>query len=248
MSHSCAQWRGEIGAYVVGALDDCARVRVARHLAACAGCRADHTELVPVRDWLGLLALTASGLELGPAAQPGRPLHDSLRQDPLPAASSFRAAGFNDAQVPRPRQESGTQFQAQPAGRLRSVRRQTRRWLPATGAALAAATAAIAVIVSSGAPTRTFRAADSATGVSGRAQLHETPTGTQIDLTASGLPTGQRCILVAVTRNGTDIAGSWDATYDGSARIAGTSAFRANQLTAIRIESDTGILLLSIRV
>jgi hypothetical protein len=94
----------------------------------------------------------------------------------------------------------------------------------------------------------TYRAADSATGVSARAQLHDTPTGTQIDLTASGLPAAQRCILVAVTRSGTDIAGSWDGTYDGSARIAGTSAFRASQLTAIRIESDTGILLLSIRV
>jgi hypothetical protein len=38
MSHSCAQWRGEIGAYVVGAIDSGARGRVARHLAACAGC------------------------------------------------------------------------------------------------------------------------------------------------------------------------------------------------------------------
>jgi hypothetical protein len=51
-----------------------------------------------------------------------------------------------------------------------------------------------------------------------------------------------------VAPGGADIAGTWDATYDGSARIAGTSAFRASQLTALRIESDTGVLLLRIRV
>jgi hypothetical protein len=241
MSHSCAQWRGEIGAYVVGALDNCARDRVTRHLAACAGCRADHAELVPVRDCLGLLALTASGLELGPAVQPGRPLHDSLRQGPLPAAHS------DDAQVTPSCPGSATQFPARPTSKSRAILPRTRRWLPATGAALAAVAATVAVLVSSSTPT-TFRAVDSVTGVSGDAQLHDTPAGTQIDLTASGLPRHQRCILVAVTRGGTDIAGSWNAAYDGSARIAGTTAYPASQLTALRIESDTGILLLSIHV
>jgi hypothetical protein len=51
-----------------------------------------------------------------------------------------------------------------------------------------------------------------------------------------------------VGRGGADIAGTWDATYDGSARIAGTSAFPARQLIALRIQSDTGVLLLTIRI
>jgi hypothetical protein len=85
MSHSCAQWRGEIGAYIVGALDGCARDLVTRHLAACAGCRADYAELVPVRYWLGLLAL--------PADQLVRPLHDSLQEAPISAASSTPRIG-----------------------------------------------------------------------------------------------------------------------------------------------------------
>ncbi|MBO0824740.1 MAG: hypothetical protein J2P27_12910 [Actinobacteria bacterium] len=66
MSRSCAEWRGEIGAYAVGALDGCARDRIARHLAVCAGCQADYNELVPVLDWLGF-ALAAGALEPGPA-------------------------------------------------------------------------------------------------------------------------------------------------------------------------------------
>lgn len=242
MSHSCAQWRGEIGAYIVGALDGCARDRVTRHLAACAGCRADYDELVPVRDWLSLLARTAGAPEPGPARQPGRPLHNAPREGPLPPPRS------HDAPVPGSCPGSASQGPAQPTGKLRAIRPRTRRWLPAAGAALAAAAATAAVLLSSGAPARTFRAADSATGVSAHAQLHDTPAGTQIDLTASGLPGHERCILVAVTSSGTDIAGSWDAAYDGSAQITGTSAFPANQLTSLRIESDTGILLLSIRV
>jgi anti-sigma factor RsiW len=59
MSHSCAEWRGDIGAYIVGALDRRARARVSRHLAACEGCRADYEDLVPVRAWLGRLAPAA---------------------------------------------------------------------------------------------------------------------------------------------------------------------------------------------
>ena len=242
MSHSCAQWRGDIGAYIVGALDGRARDRVTRHLTACAGCRADHDELVPVRDWLSLLALTAGGPEPGRPGRPGRTMHTAPRQGALPPPCS------HDPPIPRSCPGSGSKGPAQPTGKLRAIRPRTRPWLPAAGAALAAAAATAAVLLSSGAPARTFRAADSATGVSAHAQLHDTPAGTQIDLTVSGLPGHERCILVAMTSSGTDIAGSWDAAYDGSAQITGTSAFPANQLTTLRIESDTGILLLTIRV
>lgn len=213
MSHSCAEWRGDIGAYIVGGLDGPARARVSRHLAACPGCRADYDDLVPVRAWLSRLRLGARRPEPGRAGQPGWP---------------------PDAWLPE--------------GKLRAIRPSPRRRLLAAGVALAAAVAFLAVLVISGPSARSFRAVDNATGVSGRAQLHGTPVGTQIDLTASGLPGGERCVLVAVARGGADIAGTWDATYDGSARIAGTSAFPASQLTALRIESDTGLLLLSIRV
>ena len=243
MSHSCAPWRGEIGAYVVGALDNPARDRVTRHLVACAGCRADYGELVPVREMLGMLDLNAAEPERGHAGQPAHRLHDPCLDGPADAAG--------EAPVARPYRGSGTQSRAKPAASLRWSRPRTRRWMPASAAALAALGAlatVVAVLVSSAAPARMFRAADSATGVSGRAQLHDTPAGTQINLTASGLPRDERCILVAVTRRGTDIAGSWSATYDGLAGIAGMTAFPASRLTALRIESDTGKLLLSIRV
>lgn len=215
MSHACVQWRGDIGACILGALDGLARARLTRHLTACASCRAEYEELVPVRDWLGLLAL--------PADQP----------------DSLTASGSGDVLVPA---RHGT-------GR-RVGRPRTWRTLPAAvaAAACAAACVIVALLLGAGTPAPTYRAANSTTGISGHAQLHGTPTGTQIDLTASGLPRNERCILVAVTRGATDIAGSWGPAYNGSAHMTGTTAFPASQLTALRIESDTGILLLTIRL
>jgi hypothetical protein len=230
MSYSCAEWRGDIGAYIVGALDGRARIRVSRHLAACDGCRADYDDLVPVRAWLRLLPL------------PGRPEPGSASQ----LARPHPDPPFDAARVPHSPRESGTWSPApHPPGRLIAIRLRRRRSLLA---AVAAAVAFLAALVISGPSARSYRAVDSATGVSGHAQLHGTPTGTEIDLTARGLPAGKRCILIAVARGGADIAGTWEATYDGSARIAGTSAFPPSRLTALRIESRAGLVLLTIQV
>jgi len=56
MSQSCAGRRGDIGAYLVGALDGGARARLIRHLETCVGCRMDYDDLVPVRGLLSQLA------------------------------------------------------------------------------------------------------------------------------------------------------------------------------------------------
>jgi hypothetical protein len=239
MSRSCAQWRGDIGAYIIGALDARARGQVTRHMADCAGCRADYDELVPVRNWLGLLDLATCAPQPGAAGQPGSFTNQPLQEGPVPAADPLIQPSWR---------ESGTRIPAHPAEPPRAGRPRARRWGLAGGAVLAAAAVTVAALISSGAAPQTYSAADSATGVSARAQLHETPAGTQIDLTATGLPAHERCILVALGSAGADIAGSWDATYGGSARIVATTAFPASQLTALRIESDTGALLASIRL
>jgi hypothetical protein len=52
MTHGCDRWRGDLGAYVIGALDrdECAAIE--RHLAVCLACRTDYKYLLPVRDVL----------------------------------------------------------------------------------------------------------------------------------------------------------------------------------------------------
>jgi hypothetical protein len=136
-----------------------------------------------------------------------------------------------------------------PLPALRPPRRRAgRRWI--VGAAVAVAGAAVAVLaaVGLGRSAPTFQAFDHATGVHGAARLHAAPTGTEIELTVAGLQAGERCIVVAVSARESDVAGTWSATYDGMARVAGTSAIPVGRLTALRIESGSGRLLLNIPV
>jgi hypothetical protein len=94
----------------------------------------------------------------------------------------------------------------------------------------------------------TFSAADHATGVHGLARLQATPAGTRIMLTVKGVPADERCRLVAVSHRGREVAASWSAGYDGTARIIGTSAIRKYNLTALQVESPGHKLLLIIRM
>jgi hypothetical protein len=248
MSRSCAQWRGEIGACIVGALDSTARGWLSRHLADCPGCRADYEELAPLRDWLS--QLTAADV-LADTGQPDRrqvqlpPSPPAVQPGTTPRPHHSRDAGTRLRTVLRRDARPG--LAAQFSWKPRVIPARARRWLLAS-AGLAAGAAVAGILLSSGPAGRTYQAASTSSGVSGQVELHSTPVGTQIDLTASGLHPGERCILVALARGSAEIAGTWDATYKGSARIVGTSAFPASQLTALRIESPSGLLLLSIRV
>lgn len=60
MSRACREWRGDIGACIVGALGEDERAPLARHLAVCSGCRADYDELAEVRTWLSKLTFYGS--------------------------------------------------------------------------------------------------------------------------------------------------------------------------------------------
>ena len=224
MSSACAEWRGDIGGYLVGALDDHERARVTRHLARCPGCRAELDSLLPVRDWLSRLAATA------PVPPTWAPL--GAARAPLPGAR-LATAGL----LPRPR-----------LTRLHLKRPSIRRHALAALVTLAGTATAVALAVIFSPSAATYQAFDRATGVDGQAQLQATPAGTRIDLTIGGLPGGERCTLVAVSPGRTEIAGTWDTTYEGPAQVWGTSALRLGQLTALRVELNTGELLLRIPV
>jgi anti-sigma factor RsiW len=49
MSQGCIKWRGDLGAYVIGALDREERAAMRRHLAVCPACRADYEDLLHLR-------------------------------------------------------------------------------------------------------------------------------------------------------------------------------------------------------
>ena len=52
---ACPGWRGDLAAYLVGALDPQACAAVRRHLGTCPACQAEYEDLVPVVGWLALL-------------------------------------------------------------------------------------------------------------------------------------------------------------------------------------------------
>ena len=204
MSQACTGWRGDIGAYVVGALGPVEAAGVKRHLRGCGACRADYQDLLPVRDWLG---------RMNPAD--GMPAYPSSGRPPLVPVRSLR-------------------------------HRFRRRWLTAAGAVIAAVAIAVTTAISVHPARPGYRAFDAATGVHGQASLHATPAGTEIDLTVAGLPAGQSCILVTVSRAGAAVAGTWTADRAGRAEITGASAIPVSQLTALHIEAPPHRLLLTI--
>jgi hypothetical protein len=206
MSRACAGWRGDIGAYIAGALGPVEAAGVRRHLRGCAACRSEYEDLVPVRGLLDRMC---------PAD--GMPARHPPNRPPLEPA--------------RPRRSH--------------IRR---RLVTATGAVMAAAAIAVIIAISGHSAVPGFHAFNAATGVHGQADLRAMATGTQIDLTLTGLPAGQPCTLVTVSRAGTAVAGTWTAEHDGTARITGNSAIPIRQLTALRIEAPPHRLLLSIRL
>jgi hypothetical protein len=55
MDQACPERYGDIGAYIVGALDLGAWADVRQHLTTCTACRAEYENLLPVREWLSRL-------------------------------------------------------------------------------------------------------------------------------------------------------------------------------------------------
>ena len=96
MSQACAGWRGDIGAYIVGALGPVEAAKVKRHLRGCAACQADYQDLLPVRDWLGRMnpadGMPANPPSVRPPLAPVRPPRHRLRRRWLTATGAVIAA------------------------------------------------------------------------------------------------------------------------------------------------------------
>ena len=70
-ARACPAWRGDLAAYLVGALDPQPSAAMRRHLGACPACEAEYEDLAPVVSSLALLASPAQAGE-PPAATPAR--------------------------------------------------------------------------------------------------------------------------------------------------------------------------------
>ena len=74
-------------------------------------------------------------------------------------------------------------------------------------------------------------------------------TGTALHLWLRGVPSGERCRLVAIADDGSrDFAGSWEATYSGTATIRGITSIERAHLSRLAIETYDGKTLVSAAV
>lgn len=196
-----------LGAYLLGALEPTECAEVDAHLRECAACQRELAELAGLPSMLEQLRL--EDVETGPAITPPDDLFD-------------RVAARARAEEPAPQR-----------GRFIRYRRLT-----AVAAAVVVlggvAVGAVALSHNGGgsAGIRTVSATRGAVRMT--VQLKSQTAGTALDVSVAGLPENEHCWLVAFGRNGTrDVAGRWDATYGGHARVTGSTQIPLDQLTKL---------------
>jgi len=82
-----------------------------------------------------------------------------------------------------------------------------------------------------------------------KVRLADEASGTRLDMTMWGVARGQRCSLVAVSRDGrSEAAGWWEATYDGTAHITGTTSIARKDLTQLKVVTEQGKTLVVVPV
>ena len=140
-----------------------------------------------------------------------------------------------------------------PAGllaRLRAAvvveRRRTFRMRAVAVAAVVAALAGAATAVVGGgddgpAPSRRAAVADPRSGVTASVVATPNASGTALMVSMRGAPPGERCRLVAWSRDGRgEVAATWQATYRGSAAVTGTAAIPPADLAAVDVVTVGG--------
>ena len=234
---SCATTRLALGAYVLGALDAAERAEVDAHLTGCAACRDQLLAFAPLP---GLLSrLTADEIEATPATAPPELLDRTL------------ARLRQERRRTRRRQRWGTAA-ADAAVAVGLLTAGAATW---RGGPPAAAPAPAPTVTSTVTPTVTqeagvtLTATDPGTRVTATAQLRARAWGTEIGLRLGGVPSDERCRLVAVGPDGVgEVAGSWAATYSGSLTVTNATSIQASQLRELRVVSFDGRTLVTIPV
>jgi hypothetical protein len=213
----------DVDGYVAGALDKTETRRVEEHLAECADCREDVASLREMQEFLG---------ELPPEiALDGRP-EDA------------------DLVLQRTLRQAHTE----------ADRARRRRGLLTTAAAVVVAAGVLAagfVIGRSGedtpvaAPTPTqaagtkfASATDPATGASITVAVAPAPGWVRLNAAVTGIPQGERCRLVVVSKNGSEtLAGSWLVSEKGAGEgttLDGSALVDPADVATVRVENTDG--------
>jgi anti-sigma-K factor RskA len=209
----------DVGAYVLDALEPEERLRVRAHLATCPDCRATLRELEGLPRVLALVA--------APESQP-RVLPEA------PSELAFRRLAHRATAV-------------RPAPRPVSVGHHPRRWvIAAAAAAVVGVAGGVGGVVASLGPAAPTAVSATSGAVHARAELTAADGGTTINLALDGVASGERCELVAVSRDGRrETASDWTATYEGTAHVIGAVKIKPQDIDRLVIRTPDGRTLLS---
>jgi hypothetical protein len=104
-----------------------------------------------------------------------------------------------------------------------------------------------APVVATGTDTVSWSATDASTGISGKAKIWKSAWGSGLTVSVSGVPSGTRCTIVVVTKDGArQTAASWQASYAGTAQVQGNVAAPVSTIARIDIVDENGKVLLRI--
>ncbi|MFJ1651511.1 anti-sigma factor family protein [Streptomyces sp. NPDC088337] len=250
-----------LGGYILGALPPADMEQVRDHLAGCAECRAEHTQLAR----LPALLATVTAAE---AAGQTVPVADADLADRLVARAAESAQGS-----PPARSAATGAPQAREAGVLerllqQAAARRRKTWrLQLAGAAaslmlLAGAVggtwlATIGSVVSEArppgptmpAPSRTFSGHDPTTGVTASVKVSPSAWGSVLQVSAKGAPAGITCRLQAVGSSGVRADGAtWRAgAYPPGITVPGAVPMSPGAIEHFEIVAGNGQKLVTIR-
>lgn len=225
----------QLGAYVLGSLDERDRREVDRHLLDCPACAAELTELEPLRGILAQVDMNDIG------AYDVTPSPDLFAR----ITASVDAAEMPTPGSPTPQPSRILRFPSQASGR-----RPRARTLVAAAAAVVALTGigiGVGVATSESEPRPALSAA--AGSVHMTARIEAAHTGATLHVTVVGLPVNEHCTLVVVARDASrHPAGQWVASYAGKAQITTATDVNRDQLQQLVLLGTNGQTLVTMNV
>jgi hypothetical protein len=216
-----------LGAYILGALDENESHAVEAHLADCPECRAKADELTELKDALG--EVPPETFLDGPPEDGDLVLQRTLHQVRAEKESGLRTRGLlvgAAAVIAVVVALGGGVLLGKGHG-------------PSTTVALPAPTAAAPTVV----PGTTHL---TGIGVGTRMDVTVTPAPgwVRINVSVTGIPAGQRCEIVVVSKTGqTEVAGSWLVSKKAAVKgtnLDGAAMIPPDQVASVRVQNFDG--------
>jgi anti-sigma factor RsiW len=216
---TCHDTTMSLGVYLLGALEPTEQAAVEAHLAVCETCRAELAELAALPSMLEQISLD----DIAP--EPLAPSEDLFER----VAAQARSEGTDELSARR--------------------RRRYRRLTAAAAAFVIVVGGSIGSWAIFGDHSSSRTPAQSATGVHMTVALASQVSGTGYTVEVSGLPVDEHCKLIAISSSGErDVAGKWNATYQGVATETGSTSIQRSELDRFVLLGTQGERLATVPV